>query len=119
MSESGAEYVKRKMKNRNPNKISTFKKLQRAQRKARLIDAGVMDADDTFIEQRNLELFDADDGKRFRRHLHPTKGIRTRSELRDLLIGLDRAGMWKLTTQCLQLHCKGKIKKDQHGTVIE
>lgn len=113
MSETGQEYVKRKMKNRSPKYASSLRKLQRAQRKAQLIEQGIMDGDDNHVELANIKLAEAcdDPNVTYWEHLHPTKGFRARAKQRDALIGLSKAQMWQLITRTLGAYVKGKLKR--------
>ena len=121
MAESGDAYIKRKMSNRNPNHSSTFKRLKRVQRKAKLIDIGELDADDTMVEAFNYEAYMyADDNKDVSHYriLHATKGIRRRSKRRDIFIEVaTKVQMWKIIQHNLSRHSKGmfdEIIKFQH-----
>ena len=121
MAESGAAYIKRKMSNRNPNHSSTLKRLKRLQRKAKLMDADKLGADDTLVEAFNMEMYlHADDNKNVSHYriLHATKGIRKRSKKRDIFIEVaNKAQMWKIIQHNLSRHSKGmfhEIIKFQH-----
>lgn len=92
MAESGNEYIKRKMSGGK----HSLKKLARVRRKANLIDAGLMESDDTHIDAANLRFWDADEGTGRRRVLHATKGIRTICNKRDAIQGLSKPQMWKI-----------------------
>ena len=109
MAESGAAYILRKMSNRNPNHSSTFKRLKRLQRKAKLMDAGKLDADDTMVEAFNEEMYlHLDEKATHYRILHATKGIRRRSKKRDIFIEVaTKAQMWKIIQHNLSRHSKG------------
>ena len=57
MAESSGAYIKRKMSNRNPNHTSTLKRLKRGQRKAKIMDTGKLDSDDTWGEEIKMEMY--------------------------------------------------------------
>lgn len=96
MAESSSEYIQRRMRNRNPNHISSLKKLKRARRKAAAMDKGDMDSDDNFVEAVNCRLIDIDENESYTRHLHPTKGIRFISDKRYPLLYLSKPILWKI-----------------------
>lgn len=80
----GTDYIKAKVGKRSAGSASTMRRLGRAQRKAKLIDAGLVDAQDTLVDVHNQDIYDK--GEFSRRYLHPTKGYRTVNRERDELV---------------------------------
>ena len=111
MAESAEAYVARRMSERNPNRSSTFKKLKRAQRKAKYIKAGILNGDDSMLDLFNREVYmGADDNKNIShyRTLHPTKGFQLRSKKRDIFIEIaSKVQMYKIIQHNLSMNAKG------------
>lgn len=112
MSESGIEYIKRRMSKRSGHHISSLRKLHRAQRKAKQIAAGNMSGDDTAVDTFNEAMYrEADDNKK-QTHvkiLHATKGIRRFSKRREIFYGANQAHMWKIIQHNMRCHATGKL----------
>lgn len=111
MAEYGNAYIIRIMSKRSPRTISSLKRLRRAERKAKLIDAGKLDSDDIVVDLFNAEvLMHADNNKAIThyRTLHPTKGFQRRSKRRDIFIEVsNKATMWKIIQHNLSRITKG------------
>lgn len=80
----GQEYVQDKVRKRSAGSYSTLRRLARAQRKAKLINAGLLDRGDTMVDVHNNDIYN--EGETHRRYLHGTKGYRKINRLRDELI---------------------------------
>ena len=108
MAETGNEYVKRRMMKRNRKHVSTFKKLQRAMRKAERIEAGDMDGDNTMIEIQNEALYTKYQGVSYVKILHPTKGFQRISSRRERLYGAVKSQMLGVIRHNFKCHKLGK-----------
>ena len=111
MAESAEAYIARRMAERSPRTISTFKKLQRAKYKAARIKTGELNGDDSLLDAYNLEVYmEVDKNKNIShyRTLHPTKGFQKRSKKRDIFIEVtNKAEMWKIIQHNLSRYTKG------------